>query len=160
MGTLRVTHCVREHRSQSPRPHGHRDMLCTDVILAHVIPKCSIDTRLAFRVKPRKLDMASFEQSLAGLAWKHGPEIPRAGRTPADSYRQFVPLWQFGKREDGFPKEYFFIWLLTNLRKHPGSTRYGVYRERSDSANKSDSDCNQVFIHPTPYTLQYGYPYG
>lgn len=132
-------------------------MLCTDVIFDHILPKCGIDTRLAFHVKPGKLDMTLFEVILAGLAWKHGPEIPRIGTIGSKhSYRQFVPLWQFGKREDGFPNEYLFIWLITKSRKHPGATRYGVYRMRSDRANRSDNDFNHVVIHPTPYTLQYG----
>jgi hypothetical protein len=134
-------------------------MLCTDVIFDHVLPKCSIDTRLAFRIPPRKLDMATFEASLVALAWKYGPMPVRVGRPlRPHHYRQYVPLWQFGTYDDGFPKEYIFICIDTILRKHPGSTLHLVQRSREDHANIVGGDFDRVIVHPTPYTLQYGSP--
>lgn len=113
-------------------------MLCTDVIFGHVLPKSSIDTRLAFRIPPRKLDMAAFEDTLAGLAWKHGT----LSAAP-NGYAQFIPLWQYGMSDGLNPNQYIYIWLLTDVRGHPGSMSYSVHRY-----GETVGDFHKVMVHP------------
>ena len=32
-----------------------------DIVLQHILPKCDIDTRIAFKIKPQKIDLNPFK---------------------------------------------------------------------------------------------------
>lgn len=64
----------------------------SDVLWSHVLPKCSIDTRLAFGLPPRRLDMVPYETGALGDAFRRRYRDEHSyGNSSVASVT--VPLW-------------------------------------------------------------------
>ena len=72
-----------------------------DIVLAHILPKCSIDTRLAFGIRPSKIDLTPFETGSLGESFRdrYNPKITRV-QFVKDIHHVNVPLWPCVKSSD------------------------------------------------------------
>jgi hypothetical protein len=99
-----------------------------DILTNHVLPFCDIDTRLAFKIKPNKIDLRLFESGDFKNAMKRrytplNPSYQYNGQTHV-----MVPLhtasgWLYGKEGKRAMLEYYIIYDFNSywLKKEFGS---------------------------------------
>ena len=72
-------------------------MLPLDVVLCHVLPKCDIDTRLAFGITPNRIDVTGYDRGALGAALRHRLRPVQYGNGDKKSRTiARVPLWHVG----------------------------------------------------------------
>ena len=82
-----------------------------DIVVSHILPKCSIDTRIAFRIKPSKIDMTPFETGSLGnsLKARYNKNVP-GQQWVEDETQLHIPFWPSVKSTDNYPN-----YVHTNL---------------------------------------------
>ena len=75
-----------------------------EIVLSHVLPKCSIDTRLAFGIKPSKIDLTPFETGSLGesLKARYNKDVP-GQQWIEDETHVHIPFWPSVKSTDHYP---------------------------------------------------------
>ena len=75
-----------------------------DIVVSHILPKCSIDTRIAFRIKPSKIDMTPFETGSLGdsLKARYNKNVP-GQQWVEDETQLHIPFWPSVKSTDNYP---------------------------------------------------------
>lgn len=72
-------------------------MLPLEVVLIHVLPKCDIDTRLAFGIMPNRIDVSGYERGALGKALRYRIRPVQYGNGDKKSRAiARVPLWHVG----------------------------------------------------------------
>lgn len=107
-------------------------MISTDVIWTHILPRLSIDLRIALGVRPGRLNLISFEHGPVGMSLKtRYSQQYIAGETHV-----VVPMKQYGTKANGRPQSYYRIvyrWR-DNPRTHPDTLIIRTYRFTAETS--------------------------
>jgi hypothetical protein len=80
-----------------------------DIVLQHILPKCDIDTRRAFKIKPRKMDLKPFKTGSFDASMKLR-YVPNPFESQCNMQYVYIPMptiagWSTWERNenDNFP---------------------------------------------------------